>query len=246
MTGIPGGYWSGRFVAVCDPEPPPERHPDTQENERPEYDGERLIEPQLAATLAQQSLERVGLTERDNWRLALDDTTDGDPVLVQRLDHSDSFYWIVPRVRAGAATVVVNIDARFGQYLQARALPEPQGTALLLLNRQEAEEIIYGRLHQLPGRLGEVRVRPGLACISDQWVWRPCRESLSPFYPFKLVSYGAHRLYVRSDGRVFSRLTTSDRGDLMLGRSHRAVRSSYAGRRSGYRRCPRPSCCRGR
>ena len=25
MTGVPGGYWNGKFVAVCDPEPPSER-----------------------------------------------------------------------------------------------------------------------------------------------------------------------------------------------------------------------------
>jgi hypothetical protein len=43
-------------------------------------------------------------------------------------------------------------------------------------------------------------------------VWRPCRESLSPFYPFKLVSYGAHRLYLRSDGQIFTRLTVGERG----------------------------------
>jgi hypothetical protein len=142
----------------------------------------------------------------------LENTQLGEPVLVQRLDRSDSFYWIVPRQRDGLTTAVVNIDARFGDYMQARALPDPQGTALLTLGRDEVEKFIYDRLHQLPGRRGELLIRPGLACISDHWVWRPCQESLSPYYPFKLVNYGADRLYVRSDGRIFSRLTTTGRG----------------------------------
>ena len=71
---------------------------------------------------------------------------------------------------------------------------------------------MFDRLHELPKREGQLLIRPGLACISDHWVWRPCHESLSPFYPFKMVSYGNHRLYVRSDGHVFTSLTTNARG----------------------------------
>jgi hypothetical protein len=212
MTGVPIGHWSGRFVAVCDPEPPPDRLPGTQESPRTEFDGDRLIDADTAAEVSRRGLETAGLLERDDWRSALADTTVGQPVLVQRLDRVDDFYWIVPYTRERVATAVVNVDARFGEFQQARALPEPRDTAFLLLSREEVEESVYGRLHQLPGRRGELVVRPGLACITDHWVWRPCRESLSPFSPFTLISYGGHRLYVRSDGRVFTRLTTTDGG----------------------------------
>lgn len=212
MTGIPGGLWGGKFVAICDPEPPPDRHPQEQEPVRLEFDGARLLEPGLAAELSVRAVEQLGLTEREGWAKAFDGTRLGEPVLVQRLDRADSFYWIVPRERDGLTTAVVNIDARFGSYLQARALPDPSGTALLTQPREELEKSVVDRLHQLPGRLGEVLIRPGLACISDHWVWQPCRESLSPYYPFRVVNYGATRLYVRSDGRIFTRLTTTGRG----------------------------------
>lgn len=212
MTGIPSGHWAGKFVAVCDPEPPPNRHPDRQDDARPEFDGEQLIEPGVAAELSVRALEKAGLTQRDTWRKALDDTELGEPVLVQRLDRPDTFYWIVPRGRGRGATAVVNIDARYGTYMQARALPDPEGTALLTLDRKDVDGLILDTLHQLPGREGQLLVRPGLACVSDHWVWRPCRESLSPYYPFKVVNYGANRLYVRADGRVFTHLTTSGRG----------------------------------
>ncbi|RIJ71218.1 hypothetical protein D1871_14425 [Nakamurella silvestris] len=213
MTGVTGGHWNGKFIAVCDPEPPPTRHPDTQEPQRPSrFDGEELIDRRVAAELSIRALDTVGLTKRENWAKALSGTETGDPILVQRLDRADSFYWVVPQTRGGIATAVVNIDARFGNYQQARALPDPQGTALLVLDRTEVEELILGRLHQLTDRRGELLIRPGLACISDQWVWKPCAESLSPFYPFKLITYGADRLYVRSDGRIFHSLTTTGRG----------------------------------
>lgn len=212
MTGVPGGHWSGKFIAVCDPEPPPTRHPLSTPEQRPRFDGEELIGSRVAADLSRESLEVAGLLDRENWRKALEGTRVGDAILVQRLDRADDFYWIVPQVRDGVPTAVVNIDARFGEYMQARALPDPLGTALLTLGKEEVNAAVYGRLHELPGEAGQLRIRPDIACISKHWVWRPCRESLSPFYPFKLVSYGGHRVYIRSDGRVFTSLTTTGRG----------------------------------
>ena len=212
MTGISGGHWDGKFVAICDPAPPTPMQPASQEPRRPRFDGDVLLEPRRVAELSRQSLEEVGLTERENWRIALEGTEVGEPVLVQRLDRADSFYWIVPHTRGGLATVAVSIDARFGDYKQARALPNPQGTALLTLDQDDVRGFVYDRLHDLPDAQGQLRIRPGLACISDHWVWRPCMESLSPFYPFKVVNYGAYRLYVRSDGAVFHSLTDPGRG----------------------------------
>jgi hypothetical protein len=212
MTGIPSGHWAGKFVAVCDPDPPPTRHPERQAPHKPRFDGERLISPEVASEISATALTEVGLAKRKNWKAALRGTAIGEPILVQRLDRLDSFYWIVPRTRNGVTTAVVNIDARFGDYMQARALAAGEDTALLILDRREVDELVFDRLHELPKRAGELLIREGLACISDHWVWRPCNESLSPFYPFKMVSYGDHRLYVRSDGRVFTRLTTTGRG----------------------------------
>ncbi len=171
-----------------------------------------LIASDVAAEISVNALKEVGLAKRKNWSSALRGTAIGEPILVQRLDRLDSFYWIVPRTRDGVVTAVVNIDARSGDYMQARALAEPHGTALLSLDRKEVDEFVFDRKHQLADEAGELVIRPGLACISDHWVWRPCRESLSPFYPFKMISYGDYRLYVRSDGRVFTGLTTSGRG----------------------------------
>jgi hypothetical protein len=211
MTGIPGGHWAGKFVAICDPEPPPTRRPDRQEPRHP-LDGDRLIDAGTAAEISDRALEEVGLLERRSWSKALTGTRIGQPVLVQRLDRPDSFYWIVPRTRGNLTTAVVNVDARYGEYMQARALPDSDGTALLTLDQKDVDGLILDTLFQLPGREGQLRLHPGVASVSDHWVWRPCRESLSPYYPFKLVTYGDDRLYVRADGRVFTSLSISGRG----------------------------------
>jgi hypothetical protein len=212
MTGIPSGHWAGKYVAICDPDRPPRGHPERQERPEPLFDGSELIDASVARDLALRGVEQAGVLEREHWRRAFDGAEPGEPMLVQRLDHPDSFYWTVPQLRGGTATVAVNVDARTGLYLQSRALPDAKSTALLTLDRKEIDEVIYQRTHQLLGTAGRLRLRPDIACISRHWVWRPCRESLSPFYPFKMVSYGAHRLYVRSDGAVFTGLTTTARG----------------------------------
>lgn len=123
MTGISGGHWSGKFVAVCDPEQPPTRRPERQEPLRRRFDGEQLIEAAQAAELSDRALEEVGLANRDTWRKALDGTELGEPALVQRLDRNDSFYWIVPRSRNGVTTAVVNIDARYGESMRRGRCP---------------------------------------------------------------------------------------------------------------------------
>jgi hypothetical protein len=212
MTGVPSGHWAGRFVAVCDPEPPPERGPERQERPRTRYDGSELLDAELAGRLSLESVKESGLLENEGWARALEGTEPAHAQLVQRLDRNDSFYWIVPQVRDGRAAAVVNVDALSGEFREARALPEGQEPALLSLARGELDERILGTVHELPDWAGRLRLRPGIACVSRHWVWKPCDQSLSPYYPFKMVSYGAYQLYVRSDGRVFNRLTTNGRG----------------------------------
>jgi hypothetical protein len=210
MTGIGGGYWAGKFAAVCDPEPPADR-PGPQR--RPEQmPGERLLDPEHAAKRAVAGLKEYGLYERGVWRKALQNTRPGEPVLVQRLDRLDSFYYIVPmQASRKRVPVLASVDARFGYYRQAVALQS--GTHLLPQVKREALlERVVGQRFELEDRLGRLLVRKEAWCLYPTLVWRPCRESLSPFYPFHMFTAGAHRLYVRIDGAVFTTLHIDDRG----------------------------------
>src|SRR5262249_61804302 len=123
MTGIPGGYWSGKFVAVGDPEPPPE----TPGQSRPvgRKGGDRILTPAVAGRRALEGLKRYGLFERESWKRVLGNADPGEPVLVQRLDHLDRFYYIVPMQRSQRRVgAFVSVDARYGTYNQALAVPE--------------------------------------------------------------------------------------------------------------------------
>jgi hypothetical protein len=213
MTGIDFGHWNGKFVAVCDPDPPPGPGPVVREKRRARQ-GARLIGRKQATESALRGLQEHGLTKRKQWAAALKSVTPGEAVLVQRLDRLDSFYWIVPLQRRRAQVpAAVSVDARSGEYRQAIVLPKPDEAAAFEAPKTEAVlESIAGRRFELPDRLGRLLVRPEAVCVHPTLVWRPCRESLSPFYPFRMVTVGAHRLYVRLDGAVFTSLTLGQHG----------------------------------
>jgi hypothetical protein len=212
MTGIGGGYWAGKFVAVCDPEPPPDR---AGQQSRPweRLSGERLISRAVAVRRAETGLREYGLYERETWREALQNTNPGGPVLVQRLDQMDRYYYIVPmQATQNRVPVLVSVDARFGDYRQAVALPNRGSHLVPNLGRRELIEQVVGNRFELEDRLGRLIVRREALCLYPTLVWKPCRESLSPFWPFYMITVGAHQLYVRLDGAVFTKLHDDERG----------------------------------
>jgi hypothetical protein len=71
---------------------------------------------------------------------------------------------------------------------------------------------IIGPVVELPDRRGRIRVRDEAVCHYPTLVWRPCRESLSPLYPCHLFTVGSERIYVRSDGAIFTALHYLERG----------------------------------
>jgi hypothetical protein len=211
MTGVPGGHWAGQFLAVCDPEPPPKR------TGTPGYTGERLpgeriIPAQQASELARRSLDEFGLMERENYKRAFDRGRLADPMLVHRLDHLDSFYYIVPSRENGSVNAAVIVDARTGQYLQSTVRRGDTGTVVPLFEPKSVRERVVGRAFELADRRGRILVRKEALCQYPTLVWKPCRESLSPYYPFHMFTVGAHQIFVRIDGAVFTRLHDTDRG----------------------------------
>lgn len=206
MTGVPSGHWAGTFVAVCDPEPPADHIGQSPEQpKRPA--GDRLIDPQEAADSALAGLRDYGLYERENWAKVLQGARPGEPVLVQRLDREDSFYYIVPLIaRQRRAPLAVSVDARFGVYRQAIMLRSRSANILPSFSATTARDRVFGAKIELPERQGRLIMRPEALCEYPTLVWRPCRESLSPFFPFYMFTVGAHRIYVRIDGQIFTQL----------------------------------------
>ncbi len=217
----PNGYgtqWLGRYVAVCDPDPPdapgtaaaPQPLPKPPlPTDGPLIDAERVKEQLLG------KLREAGLLSRPDWSKVFEGARAGEPILAQRLDRLDSYYWIVPAVDAqGSMRAVVGIDAHSGNYQQAMAMPNPDAPIFGFADAQKATDHVRGRQFDLPAGAGRLIVRPQGLSVHPALVWRPCRESLSPFYPFRMMLLGAQRLYVRVyDGAVFTKLSY-DRGGL--------------------------------
>jgi hypothetical protein len=213
MTGVPAKHWNGKFVAVCDSDPSPVRI-GKQSPAPKRMSGDRILTPDEAAACALAGLEQYGLREREPWKRSLAKTTPGTPILVQRLDRLDSFYYIVPmQVSRKVVPVLVCVDGRFGNYLQAGRIPDRGGNALHDLNfdPKVALELIRGHSINL-GRKGRLTVRKEAFALYPTLVWRPCRESLSPYVPFFMISVGSTRIYLRVDGQVVTRLHIHDRG----------------------------------
>jgi hypothetical protein len=213
MTGIPGGHWNGKFVAVADPAPPPGVRviPTPPLLEALPYRG-KLLRAEPGALRARESLEAYGLAGRESYDRILQRATFGEPVLVQRLDLPDTFYYIVPARAAGRAPLAVAIDAKTGLYLQSAVNGHPEGDAFAVRDRNEVARSLADTVVELPDRKGRIPVREGAVCHYPTLVWRPCRESLSPLYPFHMFTVGDDRLYVRSDGAIFSALHSGERG----------------------------------
>jgi hypothetical protein len=213
MTGnVYGTLWNGKNVAICDPEPPAER-PGNVEPPRRRLPGDRIIPGKAAMKYAAEGLERFGLPDRKGYSEAFKGARPTEPVLVHRLDRRDSFYYIVPyEQKEKIVSAAVAVDARFGDYRQTIALPHGGSSILTGLDRNEILERIVGQEIRLPCSREEVIVRKEAFCLYPALVWRPCLESLSPFWPFHMVTVGDQRIYIRVDGRIFTRLHTNIAG----------------------------------
>jgi hypothetical protein len=213
MTGIPSGYWGSKFVAVADPSAPPSGR---GVRSRPllealEYKG-RLLHGEQAARRAEEGLNAYGLAEREHYSQILKRAKFGEPVLVQRLDLPDTFYYIVPVGVSGRVPLAVAIDAKNGLYLQSAVHTGLEGNLFTLRSNKDVAKSILGSIVELPNGEGRIPIRPEAVCQFPTLVWKPCKESLSPFYPFHLFTVGSERIYVRSDGAIFNQLHDTDRG----------------------------------
>jgi hypothetical protein len=201
MTGVPSGFWKGQFVAVGPPATP--APPGGAMAERVVRSPEIIGSEQIVRS-ARTALQAMGLDARPAWAEVLGRTTEQEPVLVQRLDRPREFYYIVPfGADPNSMMVAVCFDAFSGAYSQSALYRAPTQT----LRRIDVPALLdkfSGYRFEVQADGGFVRLLPNTFTVHPTWVWKPCRESLSPYYPFRLIESGAHRLYERSDGPVFA------------------------------------------
>jgi hypothetical protein len=210
MTGVDFGHWNGTFVAICDPAPPP--RPGAPSFRQKPLRTKRLIAAADAPKHALDGLKAYGLDARRDYAQLLRLKFDNG-ILVQRLDHPDMFYYIVPvRESADVAPLAITVDALTGVYRQSAIRATDRGSVFTTLPRDRALKAVAGQSFDLPEFGGRLLVREDALCQYPHLVWKPCRESLSPYYPFYKFTVGSQTLYVRTDGAVFTALHDTDRG----------------------------------
>ena len=147
------------------------------------------------------------LPEDEPWRKVLREVRPAEPIVVQRLDRLDDYYYLVPLVSGReVTTAALAVDARFGDFQQAISFPEPEASIVSFPDREVIFQQVVDRQFELEEFQGRVQVRKETVTIPEIWFWKPCLESLSPFWPFRMVISGGQTLYVRADGQVFTTL----------------------------------------
>lgn len=203
------GHWQGMFVTVCDPDPPPTlRGPSVKRIRR--FDGSKIINTDQVSKLALEFVKKGEFIPRDEvWKKALKGVKTAEPVLVQRLDRGDDFYYFVPLVsgegRRGAVAALA-FDARFGDFQLAASFPQPEASIVNVPTSEAVLKKVVNRDFELESYHGKIHIRNDVTIVLPQWVWKPCLESLSPLWPFKMIVSGAQTLYMRLDGQVFTAL----------------------------------------
>ena len=200
---------SPQYISVCDP--------DVRDIELPRRrakkllaDGRKFLVSEEAVKFSQVGLDEYGLLKDERVAAAMREAQPGQPLAVLRLDRPNTYYYLVPWQTKGRVTALTQIDARFGIFhsLQLREKPVPQE----FLSRQAVLERVAHKRFELPEKLGRLILYPEVACLSPTLVWQPCWESFSPHLPFYQFTVGEHTIYVRVDGEVFTKLTTTGCG----------------------------------
>ncbi len=197
-------------MAACDPQRPPTTPGRPGRRFGPLLAENRLLSQNDAAKASLEGLESYGLSKRAQYREVSRARPRG-AVLVQRLDRTDEFYYIVPYGLDEATPLSVIVNAGRSEYRQS-IIGDPGSTVFSSRSAEEVAREVVGRRFELPERLGSVLVRPEAVSQYPTLVWKPCRQSLSPYYPFHMFTVGRTSIYVRVDGEIFTQLTDWDKG----------------------------------
>ena len=198
-----GGVWHNKYHSVCDPSPP-QLGKLVLQGDQSWSTGDRFIEAEQATNFALRGIEEHNLRQDQTFDLAMRGANPITPVLVQRLDIHDSFYYLVPFAKGDGVTLILSVDGLFGNFRGALILGKP--TLHPFIDRDEAYKRIVNQPIDFGDQDGRIMVREGAFCFYPLMVWKPCRESQSPFYPFYMFTIGRKNIYVGFDGTVHSEL----------------------------------------
>ncbi len=151
--------------------------------------------------------DRKIFPEVRHWSETLNNVQPVKPIFVQRMDHRDDYYYIVPLSQAERkATGALMFDARYGTFQQATSFPTAEATLINPLSTRKVHSLLSGLKLELGEYQGVLHIREEALEILENRFWKPCRESLSPLWPFWIGLCSGQMVYVRIDGKIFAEL----------------------------------------
>lgn len=128
---------------------------------------------------------------------SIKNTKAGEPLLVQRVDKKDSYYYIVPFNRNNRTTLLVIIDAKTGKFKETSYLREP--IPYPKVNQEDAKKI-------LTGYLKDKKAEKPLLMKAPKLVWRPCHQTQSPYEPLWKIQIGSEVWFIDQKGKVYEKI----------------------------------------
>jgi hypothetical protein len=201
------GVGHNQYVSVCDPRLP--KLGEILLKPEPRWTkGNRLITTAEIAELIPKILQNHCLFYDEIFAKVLKEAKATSPILVQRLDLPDTYYYLVPMATNEGVTALLSIDGLYGDFHGGQAFAKPIKD--FIKQSSEAKASIIKRLIKTPVELGKRQgkliLREEALCFHPTMVWRPCQESRSPYYPFYMINAGDRRIYVGYDGKVHTSL----------------------------------------
>lgn len=128
---------------------------------------------------------------------AIKNTKAAEPLLVQRIDKKDSYYYIVPFNRNDKTTLLVNIDAKTGKFKETSYLREPMRYPAV--NQEEAKKILIGYLK-------DKKTGKPLLMKTPKLVWKPCQQTQSSYEPLWKIQIGSDVWFIDQKGKVYEKI----------------------------------------
>lgn len=166
---------------------------------------EKLLAADEAIKFAETAARDFG---ESRLKIALQSAVVQPPTLVQRIDKRDEYYFIVSFAVASRDTARFMIDAVSGKLKQASGVVAADASLRRYVSSQDARDRMITARAASKVKKWAFEFRREFVGQHPVLVWKPCRQSGSPFLPFHQFSVGGSLVYLRVDGQLFQALTT--------------------------------------
>lgn len=128
---------------------------------------------------------------------AIKDTIAAEPLLVERIDRKNSFYYIVPFNRNDKTALLIIIDAKTGAFGETTYLKEP--ASYPKIKKEDAKKILSSALNGKKAKEEIFQQDPTL-------VWKPSEQTQSPYEPLWQMRIGSKNWYIDQKGKVYDKV----------------------------------------